>query len=272
MVSEIQAVGLGLARLVVDSTDGSQTAVQSTLFTGVLVPGKVSATVADIRLGDSLAATGTVRDGVLGAESIMVIPPSPVSHAHMAAALVGISQTGAAQLMDAHGNLVTVDVSPRVGAMLQPAGVVIGALRQDLKTGSLVLSGAEGAEDAIDRLTRALGESSDRGGQENAVRLGRRLQRAVTGSLTTSRELIFRVDPTVRFIFQQAFNTRLEALTQVLSESGLTPALVRGEGVVQRTSAADDTVVIAPEAGPDFDPESTCGYRTDRLRGARCSG
>ena len=172
VVSSIDAVGLGLVRIVVDSLDGSQTTVQSTLFTGVLIPGKASAVVEDIRVGDSLVATGSVSAGVVSADLITVKPPSPVSYAHMVAALVGVSPTGDAQLMDAQGNLVTVTVSTQVGTALQPAGIITGVLNQDLKTGELALSGAENADDSVSRLATALEEAAKRGAQDNEDTVG----------------------------------------------------------------------------------------------------
>ena len=252
VVSRIDAVGQGLTRIVVDSPDGRSAAVQATLFTGVLIPGSASAVIGDIRIGDSIVATDSVDAGVASAELILVKPSSPVSHAHVVAALVGVSQTGDAQLMDAQGNLVTVAVSPLVGAALQPAGIVTAVLSQDLKTGVLALSGAEISSHSMGRLKTALEEAAKRGATDNEIRLGHRMRQAATGSLTTSMELISRIDPNVRFIFQQSFNTLLTSLSQTLEGLGVGPALVRGGGVIQGTSAAGDSVVVAPEIGPEF--------------------
>ena len=252
VVSRIDAVGQGLTRIAVDSHDGSGIEVQATLFTGVLIPGRASAVIGDIGIGDSIVVTGSVNAGIASAERILVKPSSPVSHAHVVAALVGVSPTGDAQLMDAQANLVTVAVSPQVGAALQPAGIITAVLSQDLKTGALALSGAEIAGNSLGRLQTALEEAAKRRASDNEARLGLRMRQAATGSLTTSIELISRVDPNVQFIFQQAFNASLTALSQTLDDLGLGPALVRGGGVIQGTSVAGDSVIITPEIGPEF--------------------
>ena len=252
VVSRIDAVGQGLTRIVVDSPDGSSVAVQATLFTGVLIPGRSSAGIGDVGIGDSIVVTGSADAGGVSGELILVKPSSPVSHAHIVAALVGVSQTGDAQLMDTQGNLVTVAVSPSVGAALQPAGIITAVLSQDLKTGTLALNGTESAADSISRLKTALEDAEKRGPVDNVARLGHRMQEAATGSLTTSTELISRVDPNVQFIFQQAFNANLTALSQALEDLGLGQALVRGGGVIQGTSVAGDSVIITPEIGPEF--------------------
>ncbi len=252
VVSRIDAVGQGLTRIAVDLPDGGSTAVQATLFTAVMIPGRASAVIGDIRVGDSIVATGSVSGGVASADFILVKPSSPVSHAHVVAALVGVSQTGDAQLMDARGNLVTVAVSPQVGAALQPAGVVTAVLSQDLKTGALALSGTESADGSISRLKTALEDAEERGPVDNVARLGHRMREAATGSLTTSIELVSRVDPNVQFIFQQAFNASLTALSQTLADLGLGKVLVRGGGVIQGTSVAGDSIIVTPEIGPEF--------------------
>ena len=263
VVSRVEAVGQGLTRIVVDSPDGSDTAVQATLLTGVLIPGRASAVIGDIRAGDSIVATGSVSGGVASAEVILVKPSSPVSHAHVVAALVGVSHTGDAQLMDARGNLVTVTVSTQVGAVLQPAGIITAVLSQDMKTGVLVLSGTESADASISRLKTVLEDAEKRGPVDNVARLGHRMREAVTGSLTTSVELVSRVDPNVQFIFQQAFNSSLTALSQTVADLGLGRALVRGGGVIQGTSVAGDSIIVTPEVGTEFilglsgDPEIT---------------
>ena len=252
VVSDIEDVGQGLTRITLNSRDGTQSTVESSIVTGALVPGRTAAAVGDIRIGDSLAVTGSVNRGAVSADLIMVKPASPVSHTHIVAARVGASETGDVRLMDAQGNLVNAAVSNQAGYVVETADVVTAALRQDLKTGSLVLSGAQSWDDSVNRLRRAIEESETRGPQGNRTRLGRRLQGAVTGSLTTSMELVYRVDSNSRFIFQQAFNTRLTVLSQALDDLGLGPALIRGRGVIEGTSRTGGAVFIAPEAGPEF--------------------
>ena len=251
-VSRIDAVGQGLTRIAVDSPDGSSIVVQATLLTAVMIPGRASAVIGDIRVGDSIVATGPVSGGVASADFILVKPQSPVSHAHVVAALVGVSQTGDAQLMDARGNLVTVAASPAVGAALQPAGIITAVLSQDLKTGALSLSGTESTDSSISRLKTALEDAEKRGPVDNVARLGDRMRGVATGSLTTSIVLVSRVDPNVQFIFQQAFNASLTALSQTLDDLGLGKALVRGGGVIQGTSVAGDSIIVTPEVGPEF--------------------
>ena len=107
----------------------------------------------------------------------------------------------------------------------------------------------ERAVDKIERLTTALDRAIDAGADENRRNLEGLLEASVTGELTTLLEVANRVDPAVKFIFDQSFETSLRGFESLLAESGLEPPLVKLAGLVADIDPTDETVLVSPREG-----------------------
>ena len=174
-------------------------------------------------------------------------PERPTVHAHFTGSKVG-SGEDRIPLLDRHGNLITMDL-PEERSVVTSGLVVTAVIRQDLKTDGLSLLGTETADDKIGRLVGALTNSLSSGSSEVQDNLKVRLTEATTGHLTTLYEVIFRVDPGIRFVFADALEAARVRHLDRLSGFDLGPPTAMLTAGIQDVAAGGTAVFVSPFPG-----------------------
>jgi hypothetical protein len=213
--------------------------------TAVMVPGKGTASPADIFVGDFLAVLAQRVNGGLEAMGILVKPDMPVLHAHVTGSPIGQAD-GQVSLMDARGNLVTADIL----VSEEPQSPVITAIvRQDPRSGSLSVVGMESADEQVTRLVFALQAAAQSGAMQNQENLGGRLTAAVNGYLTTMQGVIYLAAPPLLAMFASALEEFIQLGKGTLEGFGLGRPSLMLSGVVQDVDPAGGVVSVAPYEG-----------------------
>ena len=248
-VTAVRSTSPGVRAITLTGPSGVTTINATNEATIVRIPGRDRALPSDISVGDVIAVLAQESGSSMVAEQILVKPDRPVRHTHGNSIKVAAPENQVSP-MDMDGNLVTADLSPGTDPAEVEAGQVVTAiLVQDLDTGRLTLMDTERAVGKIERLTTALDRAIDAGADENRRNLEGRLEASVTGELTTLLEVANRVDPAVKFIFDQSFETSLRGFESLLAESRLGPPLVKLAGLVADIDPTDETVLVSPREG-----------------------
>ena len=233
-VTDITTSAPGVFEITVDTAEGAER-IETTPNTGVTIPGRESATAADISPGDFLAVMVSSASTSQEALSILVRPDKPIVHAHITG--VGMRANGnQGRIMDRYGNLITADLLLEDG-QIESGQVVTAVLSQDLKAGSLSILTLESADVKIGRLTRALDRAVSSDNREN---LGERLQTNTTGHLTTLQEVINRIDGDIP--------TRV--YDDLLSSFDLGKPMLKLTGRIEDINRDSGTVLVSPQEGP----------------------
>ena len=171
-VTEIRTPSPGLTVISVDTVDNGTQQVEASENSAIIVPGKETASVNDISVGNFLAVLAAAEDSRLIAEIIMVKPDVPVIHAHIIGSKVG-GVGDQIVLMNRGGNSVAADLSSD-SVRIDPGQIVTAVVRQDLKTGALSLLDAEPVDIATARLTSALEAAARSGSLQTLSNLANR--------------------------------------------------------------------------------------------------
>ncbi len=256
-VTIVRSTAPGVRAITVTGPGGVATIDATNEATIVRIPGRDRALPSDISVGDVIAVLARESGDRMAAEQILVKPGRAVVHTQINGVKVAAPESQVS-LMDVAGNLVTVDLTPGTDPAKVEAGRVVTAiLVQDLDTGRLTLVDTERAVDKIERLTTALDQAVAAGADENRRNLQGRLEASVTGQLSTLREVANRVDPSVKFVFDQSFDTALRSFESLLSEAEAGPPLVRLSGQVADIDPVDETVLVSPREGPQVQLQLT---------------
>ena len=239
-VTGITTPSPGLTIITLDSTTAGEQAVEAAENTTVRIPGRETASAADLSQCDFLAVSGTrIHPGLISATRILVKPSALLVHAHVTGSVVGGTENQL-NLMDRHDNVIAADPPPGGGA-IEPGQLVTTVVLQDLKTGALSITGIEAADDKMYRLISALEGAALAGAAANEQNLGQRLQASATGYLTTLQEILHRVNADLRFLYTQSFGRSFRSHEDTLSRFGLGAPTIRVAGIIEdieRTRAA----------------------------------
>ncbi len=217
----------------------------------VRVPGQVSASAGDIRVGDFLAVLAQERPGRRPlASSLLVKPAAPVSTAHFNGALIG-TEGEQVVLMDGNGNRVTADVFLG-GGDVDLSGVVTAGIRQDLRTGVISIQGAELATGKLDRLQEALSDAAGANAEQNVQNLGQRLKAATTGHLTIIQGILDRVGPDLRPLVANELEMAARSHGERLAAFQLGNPCLRVSGLIEVVQHVDGVVLISQDEGPEI--------------------
>ena len=184
------------------------------------------------------------------ASSLLVKPEAPVSTAHFTGAVVD-SHGDQTVLMDGNGNMLTADLFP-AGGGVDPT-VATGVIRQDVRSGSITVLGAEAFDTKLDRLESALTDAVRAGAEENARNLGQRLKAATAGHLTTVQNILDRVDPAIRGRFADALESAALSHGELLADFQLGNPCMKVSGVMEVVRHVDGVVRISQAEGPDIE-------------------
>ena len=250
-VTSITTPSPGLTVITLDSTTAGEQTVEAAESTTVRIPGRETASAADLSQGDTLAVSGArIHPGLISATRILVKPSAPSVHAHVTGSVVGGTENQVS-LMDGHGNVITADPPPGGGA-IGPGQLVTAVVLQDLKTGALSITGIESAGDKMDRLISTLEGAALAGAAVNEQILGQRLQASATGYLTTLQEILHRVNPDLKFLYTQSFDRSFRSHENTLSRFGLGAPTIRVSGILEDIdrTGAEPVAFVAPREGP----------------------
>ena len=251
LFGEVLGVTAGsLGTLILDLATVSRGLQQVTIVatTQVNVPGRARASVDDISEGDFLAVLARTVDDSLEAQRVMVKPDSPVLHSHITGSVIG-SDGEQVSIMDADGNVITMDILLRQRGL---PTVFTGVVRHDPRTGNLSLLAAESAEDKVSRLERALAAADRAGARRNQASFEVRLAANVTGHLTTLQEVLDRVEPGKRFIFDEALRGAAQKHATLLESRGLGKPSVKVAGNIEAADLAAGILIVTPSEGPSL--------------------
>lgn len=246
-VTGIASPAPGLTVITLDAGSEGVQRVEATETTAVRVPGRRISSAADISVGDFLALTAKGAGDSLEAIRILVRPERPTVYAHFTGSKVG-SGEDRISMLDRHGNLITVDL-PEEGSVITSGLVVTAVIRQDLKTDGLSILATESADEKVRRLVGALTTAVSSGSTEVQGNLKVRLTEATTGHLTTLHEVLFRVDPSIRFVFADALKAARVRHLDRLNGFGLAPPTAMLTGVIQDVAAGGAAAFVSPFPG-----------------------
>lgn len=210
VVSEIAQAPDG-TRLNLDTRDGLVT-IAATSETTVRVPGRESASVGDVAIGDSVAVLALGGD----ARSILIKPDRPVRSSHFVGVVTRVEEDGTVSIVDDRGNQISAAAVGGVSG-LRPGELVTAILNRDLDTDALSITGLEGAIENLDRIQAALD-----GAQQSTVRatletLKTRLANNSARHLTILQEVAQRVSSTVESVILEELGEAVEAYAPVLA-------------------------------------------------------
>ena len=251
-VTAIKRPSQSLTVLTLDTTTEGLQEVEAAENTGIAIPGRATAVVAEISEGDFLAVVVRVSGNRLRALRILVKPEKPVVHAHITGSVVG-AVGDQVSIMDRHGNVITADLLLQ-GDRIAPAGEVVTFLmQQDLRTGSLSIVESESVSQKRTRLEAALQTAQRSGASENLANLGERAKANVTGHLTTLQEILNRADRSIGFIFSDALDRSLQQYRTTLAAFRLGQPTAKVTGVIEDIDRTGGVIFIAPQEGPRVD-------------------
>ena len=221
----------------------------------VEVPGRETATAEDIAVGDLVSILTRRSDGRLRALRVLVVPDTPVVHAHFTGVRVGVVDNQPAY-MDRNGNRITADLLVQ-GKETDFGAVVTALLRQDLRTGRLSVLDVDKATSKVERLRDALQDATDAGARSNQENLLQRLEDQATGHLTTLQEILNRVDAGVGVILTDVKDRTLQQYGTLLNAVGIGNPAVKVAGIIERVDRVANSVLVTPREGPPVSVELT---------------
>ena len=250
--SGIEFLYSGLAVISVDSPTGGAVTVELNESSLVRVPGQVSASAADIRVGDFLALLARERSGRRPLASILLVEPkAPVSTAHFNGAAIG-AQGDQVVLMDGNGHVLAADLRVQ-GGSIDLSRVVTSVIRQDLRTGAISIQGAESVDAKLDRLRTALSDAASANAEQNVANLGQRLKAATTGHLTIAQRILDRVDPNLRLLFANSLENAALSHGERLAAFQLGSLSMKVSGVIEVVQYVGGIVRVSQDEGPEIE-------------------
>ncbi len=245
-VADVLVSTTGLTVIILDTKQGEVELLASP-ETAVSIPGRETASLSDISVGDFLAVLAKKVEENLEAEKVLVKPSNPVATAHTTGVVVE-SATNRLVIVDRDGNRITIELGPGI-ADAPPGQVVTAVVRQDLASGSLSAQGIETADKNIERLQVALERAQSQGVTRNLENLKVRLKENTTGNLTVLQNVLQRVPEPARPAIERNLEAFKETSRRALATFDLGPALVRLVGVVELVDALQRIALVTPEDG-----------------------
>ncbi len=263
-VTEIRTPSPGLTVISVDTVDNGTQQIEASENSAIIVPGKETASVNDISVGNFLAVLAAAEDSRLIAQNIMVKPDMPVVHAHIIGSKVG-GVGDQIILMNRDGNSVAADISPD-SVRIDPGRIVTAVVRQDLKTGALSLLAAEPVDIATARLTSALEAAARSGSLQNLSNLANRATADITGHLTILQEIQNRADPSISFLFTDALERAVQAYSAQLALFDLGKPTIRIVGRIEDIDRTQGLIFVSLEQGPRAELQLTDSTNISHFR------
>ena len=263
-VTEIRTPSPGLTVISVDTVDNGTQQIEASENSAISVPGKETASVDNISVGDILAVLAAAEDSRLIAQNIMVKPDLPVVHAHIIGSKVG-GVGDQIILMNRDGNSVAADLSPD-SVRIDPGRIVTAVVRQDLKTGALSLLAAEPVDIATARLTNALEAAARSGSLQNLSNLANRATADITGHLTTLQEIQNRADPSISFLFTDALERAFQTYSAQLALFNLGKPTIRIVGRIEDIDRTQGLLFVSLEQGPRAELQLTDSTNISHFR------
>lgn len=255
-VAAIARPSPGLTVISLDTTTEGTQEVEAAENTAITIPGRETASSAELSKGDFLAVVAQVSGNRLRAVRILVKPEKPVVHAHVTGSVVG-AVGDQVSIMDRHGNVITADPLLQEGGIAPAGEVVTFVVQQDVRAGSLSIVGSESVNQKRERLEAALQTALGSGASENLENLGERARANITGHLTTLREILNRADQSIGFIFSDALDRSVQEYGTVLAAFRLGEPTVKITGVIEDIDRTGGVLFITPGEGPRVDVKLT---------------
>ena len=213
--------------------------------TEIRVPGLEQPTVDDIPLGSAVAVLAANGQAV----SILVIPVQPVRSRHFTGIVTGVGEDGVVDIQDADGRKIS---SPSAGdpSILKPGDLVTAVLEQDLSTGSLLITGLDGALDNLKRIEAALeqAEKTQAAGKLSALR--QRLNENADRHLTLAQDVLAGTDSSRHSQFQERLTKAQNAYARGMSRFGAGKPSATVSGIVTSIDLNRKLLTVQPSGLP----------------------
>ena len=246
IVAETLVSPTGLSVITLVTTEG-EAELLATLETAIFIPGRETASIEDISVGDFLVVLAKRVEQQLEAEKILLKPTRPVHTAHITGVVVA-SADDSLVIVNGEGHQLALTL----GADAKPASpgdVVTAVVKQDIASGSLSAQDAEAADKNMKRLQGAIDRATSQGLTANLENLKARLVDSTTAHLTVLQRVLQQVPAPA----QAAINTALQRSTKgyqsVLASLDLGQPLARIDGVVEVVDPTQRLILITPKRG-----------------------
>ncbi len=254
---------LGADSITLDTAQGPAT-VKVDQNSKLRLPGKDTATLADVKVGDRLAVLATKQGAVLTALVIMVVPGQPQNQ-HKTGVITdikGISIT----ITDKDGNSLTLDV-PGDAAGLALGKLITGVVRNDPKTGKPIARELHEVGKVIERLTDNVRKAEKEDGQrgkdkeQDLQRLRKLLDDNMTREQSILREVMERVPDQAKSHIKDAMEHARKAHEEALKGMGMKGVNMEVIGRVAAVDATAKTVTVQPRRGEAMVLKATADSR-----------
>ena len=247
------STAVGETKVTFDTNSGRVELI-ATPTTMVRIPGLESASVEDLRPGDSVAVLSSGGR----ATTILFRTTLPNRTRHFQGVVVSVDEGGVVTLQAPQGGRIrALALDDPVG--LRPGELVTAVVEQDPPTGGLVITGLDRAVDSLARLSATLELATRAKATSSFEALRQRLVSNSTSHLTAMQQALQNSDRSSRDGFRQELETVTRTYAAVLlrSNAGLPRAEVTG--IISSINFQQQRVTIQPDELDKVDVSITSG-------------